>query len=87
MLRSAGSPEVAKRFARELAVNDDVDLFGSDEEEDAEAARVREERLAGYRLALEDAGLPLDSSLIIETVASVMKYCPKYQALADRGPD
>jgi len=29
---------------------------------------VREERLAGYRLALEDAGLPLDSSLIIETV-------------------
>jgi elongation factor 1-beta len=29
--------------------DDDVDLFGSDEEEDAEAARVREERLAKYR--------------------------------------
>ncbi|RYP37696.1 hypothetical protein DL767_002807 [Monosporascus sp. MG133] len=29
--------------------DDDVDLFGSDEEEDAEAARVREERLAEYR--------------------------------------
>jgi LacI family transcriptional regulator len=29
---------------------------------------VREERLAGYRLALEEAGLPLDGSLIIETV-------------------
>ncbi|KAH0527274.1 hypothetical protein TsFJ059_002294 [Trichoderma semiorbis] len=30
--------------------DDDVDLFGSDdEEEDAEAARVREERLAAYR--------------------------------------
>lgn len=29
--------------------DDDVDLFGSDEEEDAEAARVREERMAEYR--------------------------------------
>lgn len=30
--------------------DDDVDLFGSDdEEEDAEAVRVREERLAEYR--------------------------------------
>jgi LacI family transcriptional regulator len=28
---------------------------------------VREERLAGYRLALENAGLPLDLSLVIET--------------------
>lgn len=28
--------------------DDDVDLFGSDEEEDAEAARIREERLAAY---------------------------------------
>lgn len=27
---------------------DDVDLFGSDEEEDAEAARIREERLKAY---------------------------------------
>ncbi|EGR44171.1 translation elongation factor 1 beta [Trichoderma reesei QM6a] len=32
------------------ADDDDVDLFGSDdEEEDAEAARIREERLAAYR--------------------------------------
>ncbi|KAM4066475.1 EF-1 guanine nucleotide exchange domain-containing protein [Hirsutella rhossiliensis] len=29
--------------------DDDVDLFGSDDEEDAEAVRVREERLAEYR--------------------------------------
>ncbi|KAK3305424.1 uncharacterized protein B0T15DRAFT_396872 [Chaetomium strumarium] len=29
--------------------DEDVDLFGSDEEEDAEAVRVREERLAAYR--------------------------------------
>ena len=28
---------------------------------------IREERLSGYRLALEDAGIPLDASLVIET--------------------
>jgi len=28
---------------------------------------VREERLAGYRLALEDAGIPLEGSLVIDT--------------------
>lgn len=28
---------------------DDVDLFGSDKEEDAEAARIREERLTAYK--------------------------------------
>ena len=28
---------------------------------------VREERLAGYRLALEEAGIPLDRSLVVET--------------------
>jgi len=30
------------------AADDDVDLFGSDEEDDAEAAKVKEERLAAY---------------------------------------
>ncbi|KAI1124940.1 hypothetical protein F5Y10DRAFT_279817 [Nemania abortiva] len=36
--------------AEEAGDDDDVDLFGSDdEEEDAEAVRVREERLAAYR--------------------------------------
>ncbi|KAM0261008.1 hypothetical protein ACHAQJ_002443 [Trichoderma viride] len=36
--------------APEAADDDDVDLFGSDdEEEDAEAARIRDERLAEYR--------------------------------------
>ncbi|KCV67778.1 hypothetical protein H696_05720 [Fonticula alba] len=33
----------------EEAEEDDFDLFGSDEEEDAEAARLRSERLAAYR--------------------------------------
>ncbi|KAI2784727.1 putative elongation factor 1-beta [Daldinia loculata] len=40
----------AKAPAAEEEEEDDVDLFGSDdEEEDAEAVRVREERLAAYR--------------------------------------
>lgn len=39
-----------KAPAAEEEDDDDVDLFGSDdEEEDAEAVRVREERLAEYR--------------------------------------
>ena len=31
---------------------------------------VREERLAGYRLAVEEAGIPLDVSLVIETTTN-----------------
>jgi LacI family transcriptional regulator len=31
---------------------------------------VRDERLAGYRLALEEAGLPFDGSLVIETLTN-----------------
>ena len=36
-------------------------------------------------LATCGKGLPMLTGT--ETVASVMKYCPKYQALADRVPD
>ena len=32
---------------------------------------VRDERLAGYRLALEEAGIPFDASLVIETMPSI----------------
>lgn len=39
----------AKAPAAAEEEDDDVDLFGSDEEEDAEAARIREERLAEYK--------------------------------------
>ena len=41
----------AKAPAAEPAAedDDDVDLFGSDEEEDPEAVRIREERLAAYK--------------------------------------
>ncbi|KAG8157992.1 hypothetical protein KVR01_012264 [Diaporthe batatas] len=52
---TAYGPDIVAAEAEE---NDDVDLFGSEEEEeqDAEAARVREERLAAYKE--ERAGKP-----------------------------
>lgn len=43
---SAFKPAAAAAPAAED--DDDIDLFGSDDEEDAEAARVREERLKAY---------------------------------------
>ncbi|EEU47803.1 uncharacterized protein NECHADRAFT_102367 [Fusarium vanettenii 77-13-4] len=43
-INPAAAPEKA-----EGGDDEDVDLFGSDEEEDEEAARVREERLAEYK--------------------------------------
>ena len=46
---AGGKPTVAAPAAAAAADDDDVDLFGSeDEEESAEAARIREERLATY---------------------------------------
>lgn len=45
--------------------DEDVDLFGSDdEEEDAEAARVREERLAEYRKKKEGKTKPAAKSIV-----------------------
>ncbi|CEI64759.1 hypothetical protein FVEN_g3263 [Fusarium venenatum] len=48
-INPAQAPEKAEPAAAAAEEDDDVDLFGSDEEEDAEAVRVREERLAEYR--------------------------------------
>lgn len=46
----ATEPTVDAAAAKAPAADeDDVDLFGSEEEEDAEAAKVREERLAAYK--------------------------------------
>ena len=66
---SAYGPEV-----REMAANpakapekeeDDVDLFGSDEEEeDPEAVRIREERLAEYRKKKEGKAKPAAKSVV-----------------------
>lgn len=42
-----GAPAPAKE-SKPAAVDDDVDLFGSDDEDDAEAVKVREERLKAY---------------------------------------
>nr|UEN71288.1 elongation factor [Gregopimpla kuwanae] len=43
-----GSGKAAPAPAAKADDDDDVDLFGSDEEEDAEAAKIREERLKAY---------------------------------------
>ncbi|KAJ0355276.1 hypothetical protein KNSL1_000999 [Colletotrichum chrysophilum] len=44
---------------------DDVDLFGSDdEEEDAEAARIREERLAEYKKKKENKPKTIAKSVV-----------------------
>lgn len=47
---SGGKPATAAPAPAASAADDDdgVDLFASDEEEDAEAAKIREERLAAY---------------------------------------
>ncbi len=41
-----GSGDAPKAAAAAADDDDDVDLFGSDEEEDAEAERVKQERVA-----------------------------------------
>lgn len=59
--------EVTLNPAKAPAADDDedVDLFGSDdEEEDAEAARVREERLAEYRKKKEGKTKPAAKSIV-----------------------
>jgi len=51
--------------AAEEEEDEDVDLFGSDdEEEDAEAARIREERLAEYRKKKEGKTKPAAKSVV-----------------------
>jgi hypothetical protein len=44
--------------------DEDVDLFGSDEEEDPEADRIREERLAEYRKKKEGKVKPAAKSIV-----------------------
>jgi elongation factor 1-beta len=54
----------AKAPAAEEEEDEDVDLFGSDEEEDAETIRVREERLAEYRKKKEGKVKPAAKSIV-----------------------
>ncbi|KAK0714229.1 hypothetical protein B0T21DRAFT_297273 [Apiosordaria backusii] len=59
-INPAKAPEKAEEEEEE-----DVDLFGSDdEEEDAEAARIREERLAEYRKKKEGKVKPAAKSVV-----------------------
>lgn len=55
----------AKAPAADEEDDDDVDLFGSDdEEEDAEAVRIREERLAEYKKKKEGKTKPAAKSVV-----------------------
>lgn len=47
-LKAGGATTTAPAKAAAKDDDDDIDLFGSDEEEDAEAAKIREERLKAY---------------------------------------
>lgn len=59
------NPAKAPDAADEEGDDEDVDLFGSDdEEEDAEAARVREERLAEYKKKKEGKTKPAAKSVV-----------------------
>jgi elongation factor 1-beta len=61
---AGGKPTVAAAAADD---DDDVDLFGSDEEEDAEAERVKEERLKAYQeKKSKKPALIAKSSIILE---------------------
>ena len=56
---------LAKTPAAEAEEEEDVDLFGSDdEEEDAEAARIRDERLAEYKKKKEGKTKPAAKSIV-----------------------
>lgn len=46
------------------ADDDDIDLFGSDEEEDPEAERIRNERLAEYKKKKEGKVKPAAKSVV-----------------------
>ncbi|KAI9883834.1 MAG: hypothetical protein M1823_004388 [Watsoniomyces obsoletus] len=59
------NPAKAPDAAKNDDDDNDVDLFGSDdEEEDAEAARIREERLAEYRKKKEGKTKPAAKSIV-----------------------
>ena len=61
-------PEVKAAPVKAAAADDDVDLFASDEEEDAEAERLKAQRLAEYRAkkAAKGPGPAAKSSVLID---------------------
>jgi elongation factor 1-beta len=73
---SAVTLNPAKAPAAEEGDDDDVDLFGSDdEEEDAEAARIRDERLAEYKKKKEGKVKPAAKSIVTMDVKPWGIYC------------
>jgi len=64
---SSYGPEAGEASAP-VDEDDDIDLFGSDEEEDEEAVRVREERLAEYNKKKAGKTKPAAKSIVIMDV-------------------
>lgn len=62
---------------------EDVDLFGSDDEEDEEAARVREERLAEYRKKKENKPKVVAKSVVTMEIKpwGKLSLCPVFRVL------
>ena len=62
--------------------DDDVDLFGSDdEEEDAEAERIRNERLAEYKKKKEGKVKPAAKSVVTMDVKPWGKFRHSYTCI------
>lgn len=61
---TAATLNPAKAPAAAEEDDDDVDLFGSDDEEDAEAERIRNERLAEYKKKKEGKTKPAAKSVV-----------------------
>ncbi|XP_075706029.1 elongation factor 1-delta-like [Rhinoderma darwinii] len=60
-------PPAAPQLKAEEEDDDDIDLFGSDEEEDAEATRIKEERLRQYaEKKSKKPGLIAKSSILLD---------------------
>jgi elongation factor 1-beta len=61
--------------------DEDIDLFGSDDEEDAEAAKIREERLAEYNKKKATKVKPAAKSIVSLDVKPWGNYVSHYQVL------
>ena len=66
MYKDYGPDLERSTFSKSATLDDgDVDLFGSDDEEDAEAERIREQRLADYKARKASKPKTIAKSVVI----------------------
>jgi elongation factor 1-beta len=74
---TAGEPFLGGADAKAEGDDDEIDLFGSDEEEDAEAEKIKAQRVAEYNAKKANKAKPVakvfNAELIIHTDAHIMK--------------